>query len=145
MQLDELLNIVMDHAVELVDVTSRETELLRVARPLDAKPIMDRKIELAGHYQDLLQKLIRRREMFASLDDAKRAELRELGDFLKYISSQNARLLQACAVANEHLLAAIKEASAGESSRAARGYDCLGKPDQSKEDMLVSLGVEHTI
>lgn len=136
---------VLDIAVDLIEITSHETELLQIMRPMDIKPLMERKIAVANFYGDMVRKLERRRTSWSDLDDATVDEIRQTNEWINLIVGENARVLQACTSANEKLLTAIKDAAeqhyAGRIETYAGNGKMAGRPRLDSQ-VKVSIGVD---
>jgi len=136
---------VLDVAVDLIEITSHETELLQVMRPQEIKPLMERKIAISNFYGDMVRKLERRRTSWSDLDDETRDEIRETNEWINLIVGENARVLQACTSANEKLLTAIKDAAAehyGGRIETYTGHGKMAGRPRLDSQVKVSIGVD---
>lgn len=147
MEFEASLDEVLSAAVDLIDVASTETEMLRVLRPQDLQPLMERKQAIANYYHNLIKKLERRRDVFAALPERRKDEVRETSDWVKLILMENARLLRASVDANERLLLAIRRAAEQKYGTPAPTYTHTGHMQgqpSGDSGVKVSLGVNET-
>ncbi|MEM6492732.1 MAG: hypothetical protein AAF684_12640, partial [Pseudomonadota bacterium] len=101
----------------------------------------------AKHYARMLQKLERRRTLFADLTEARRDEIRVTSDWVKLIIAENARLLRASAEASEKLLRAIKDAAEAQYAEPVGRYGADGvlrERGRTDAHVRVSLGLDET-
>lgn len=147
MQLETSVERVLETAIDLIDITSLETELLRSMRPHDIQALMEQKQKVAGVYHGLLKKLDRRRDVFADLPERLRDEVRQTSDWVKLILAENARLLRASVDANEKLLLAIKKAAEETYGNEIGTYDReakVGGAPSRTTSVQVTLGLNET-
>lgn len=147
MEFEASVDEVLRAAVDLIDITSQETELLRVMRPADIQDVMEAKQRIAQYYGTLLKRLERRKEVFRALPERRKDEVREVSDWVMLISIENATLLRAAADANERLLLAIKEAAEEHYGGNPTVYGRSGRMDQTAmrdPTVRVTLGIKET-
>jgi len=145
MELEASVDEVLHAAIDLINITSQETELLRMLRPNEIAPIMEEKARIASFYTDLLKKVDRRRNAFADLPEDLKDEVRETSDWVKLIVGENARLLRAATDANERMLVAIKEAAEEKYGAEAPTYTAKGAvsgPGRMGRPVTVTLGLD---
>lgn len=145
MELAASVDEVLDAAVDLIEIASTETELLRAMRPGDIAPLMEEKVRIASFYHDLLRKVEKRRDGWIDLPEDTVREIEEVSDWVKLIVSENARLLRASMEANERMLTAIKEAAEETSEQQVGLYLNNGAPagkSRQNSAVTVSLGVD---
>lgn len=144
MQLETSVDRVLEAAVDLIDITSLETELLRSMRPRDIQPLMEQKQKIANVYHGMMKKLDRRRDVFADLPERLQDEVRQTSDWLKLILAENARLLRASVDANEKLLLAIKKAAEETYNKEVSTYTRearVGSNSSRTSNVQVTLGL----
>ena len=145
MQFDAAIQEALDAAADLIDAASIETELLRILRPQDIEDVMQDKQACAKHYSKMLEKLDRRKALFADLPERRVDEIRVTSDWVKLIVAENARLLRASAEASERLLRAIKDAAEGEYGEPVGRYGADGvlrQRERADSAVRVSLGLD---
>ena len=145
MDLEATVDEVLDAAVDLIEITSHETELLFFMRPREISSLMERKQAIAGFYTDILRKLERRRISFAELPHARQNEIYEIGEWVKLILGENARILRAAFEANDKLMTAIKTAAEEYYSPSIQNYSEMGSMvgrNRMDSSVTVTLGLD---
>lgn len=145
MDVEMTVEEILDIAVDLIEITSFETELLQEYTPTEIQDVMERKVAIANFYNDMLKKLERRRANWHNLDEKLTDEIRETNAWVQYVMEENGRLLQAAGNASERLLVAIKKAAEDHYGGTTKTYSRSGTYGQranSDTSVRVSLGLD---